>query len=192
MFMKSTLSKFTCHIFSIYTLLICLTCATYAQAGDVQTLFHEQFDESNSNIVKVNATKKQHSHGIEAIGIERTACYGTCPAYSFIVKQDGSFNYKGENYVEHVGEFTGTIPTFRLKKVLQAIDALNYASLAMQYTSDVTDMPAVYTMVVQNGQTKVIENYANVGPAHLWAIEELIDSLIEQINWDEAVSADSY
>ena len=190
MFMKSSLSKVLLVVFLLAT-------AYTASAGDIQTLFQKQFDASSSSIVESKALTSQDNHAIEsiaieAIGIERTACFGTCPAYSFIVQTDGSFKYVGENYVDHIGEYTGVIPTFRLKKVLQAIDALDFAALASQYTSNITDMPAVYTLVVQDGESKVIENYAGVGPAHLWAIEELIDSLVEQINWDEAVSADSY
>jgi len=174
------------HVFFVVFLL------TYAHAGDIQTLFQEQYDTSSANIVESNGPTSSINHSIEAVGIERTTCYGSCPAYSFIVQKDGSFKYVGENYVDRIGEYTGTIPTFRLKKVFEAIDALDFAALATQYTSNITDMPAVYTLVVQDGKPKAIENYAGVGPAQLWAIEELIDSLVEQINWDEAVSSDSY
>ena len=190
--MKSTLSNllFLIPLTVVFTMLLGLL--HYASAGDIQTIFQQNYDASGEGIVEVKRLNSQSDYGIEAIGIERTVCFGTCPAYSFIVKTDGSFKYVGENYVDNVGEYTGTIPTFRLKKVLAAIEDLEFATLATQYTVGVTDMPTVYTMVVQNGQTKVIENYAGVAPARLWAIEELIDSLVDQIKWDEVEAADSY
>ena len=42
-----------------------------------------------------------------------------------------------------------------------------------------------YTTVVMNGKRKVIRNYANAGPTTLWAIEQLIDSLMTKVKWGE-------
>jgi hypothetical protein len=56
--------------------------------------------------------------------------------------------------------------------------------LADAYTIAVTDNPTVYTTVVMNGQRKIISNYANAGPKTLWAIEELIDHLLDKATWN--------
>jgi len=190
--MKNSLSVTTFFSFvGFVSIVLLLNLLCFSHAGDIQTLFQQQLTNSDERN-KATISNNFENTGIDTIGIERTTCYGTCPAYSFIVNANGSFKYIGETHVEHVGEYTGTIATYRLTKVLGAIAELDFASYNSQYTSDVTDAPAVYTLVTQYGESKVIENYASVGPASLWAIEELIDSLIEQINWTEAVSTDSY
>jgi hypothetical protein len=45
-------------------------------------------------------------------------------------------------------------------------------------------MPAVYTSVTKRDRRKVIRNYANAGPTKLWAIEQLIDKLLLEAEWD--------
>lgn len=124
-------------------------------------------------------------YGISEIGIERTRCFGDCPAYTFIVSMDGSFRYVGEYGVEHMGEHTGTVSVGQLNQVMAFIGESGYADFQDTYSASFLDAPTVYSMVVQSGDTKVIENYGNTGPATLWAIEQLIDSLLETAEWNE-------
>lgn len=124
-------------------------------------------------------------YGISEIGLERTRCLTDCPAYTFIVARDGSFRYVGEYGVEHMGEHTGKVSVGRLNQVIAFIGESNYRDFQDTYSASFLDAPTVYSMVVQDGDTMVIENYANTGPATLWAIEQLIDSLLETAEWDE-------
>jgi hypothetical protein len=123
------------------------------------------------------------NHGITEIGIERTPCYGTCPIYTFIIKSDGTFRYKGEKFVERAGEFTGTIPVWHFHQLAQFIRDSGYAELENGYARAVTDNPTTYTMVVMSGERKTVSNYANAGPTKLWAIEQLIDDLMSKARW---------
>ena len=124
-------------------------------------------------------------YGISEIGIERTRCFGDCPAYTFIVAQDGSFRYVGQYGVEHMGEHTGKVSVGRLNQVMAFIGESGYITYEDTYSASFLDAPTVYSMMVQEGDTKVIENYGNTGPATLWAIEQMIDSLLETAEWDE-------
>jgi len=124
------------------------------------------------------------NHGITEIGIERSACYGTCPIYTFIIKSDGTFRYKGIKYVEREGESTGTVPVWYFHQLAQFIRDSGYTELQDGYRRAVTDNPTTYTMVVMNGKRKIISNYANAGPTKLWAIEQLIDDLMSKAKWD--------
>lgn len=123
------------------------------------------------------------NHGISEIGIERTRCYGACPAYTFIVKSDGTFRYKGIEYVERKGEFIGTVPVGDFHALANFIKDSGYMELEEAYTRGVTDNPTTFTMVVMNGKRKTIRNYANAGPTKLWAIEQLIDKLMNKAKW---------
>ncbi len=120
---------------------------------------------------------------ISAVGIERLRCYAGCPAYTFIVKADGTFRYTGDYGVERLGDYTGTVSRGRLNQVLRAIDDIGFGTFQDTYRAAFLDGPTVYTMVVADGDTKVIENYGNSGPGALWAVEQLIDSLLETAEW---------
>lgn len=125
------------------------------------------------------------NHGITEIGIERTACFGTCPVYTFIIKSDGTFRYKGNRYVERLGDFTGKVPVWYFHQLAQFIRDSGYMELNDGYTCGVTDNPTTYTMVVMNGTRKTVSNYAQAGPTKLWAVEELIDDLMSKAKWDD-------
>jgi len=125
------------------------------------------------------------NHGITEIGIERTGCYGTCPAYTFIVKNDGTFRYKGEKYVERIGDFTGTISIWEFHELAQFIRDSAFMELQDNYSDMVTDSSTVFTMVVANGKRKTVSNYAGTGPTKLWAMEQCIDKLMEKAKWND-------
>ncbi|HWW00464.1 MAG TPA: DUF6438 domain-containing protein [Candidatus Acidoferrum sp.] len=124
------------------------------------------------------------NHGVTEIGIERSACYGTCPIYTFIIKSDGTFRYHGVKHVEREGESSGAIPVRYFHQLAQFISDSGYMELADDYSRAVTDNPTTYTMVVMNGKRKTVSNYANAGPTRLWAIEQLIDDLMTKARWD--------
>src|ERR1041385_702463 len=129
------------------------------------------------------------NHGITEIGIERTRCFGSCPSYTFIIKSDGTFRYKGDAYVERKGEFSGTISVWYFHPLAQFIRDSGYMELEDSYTRMVTDNPTTYTMVVMGGKRKTVNNYANAGPTKLWAIEQLIDDLMTKAKWDGSQKA---
>ena len=122
---------------------------------------------------------------ISEIGIERTRCYANCPAYTFIIQADGTFRYTGEYGVERLGEYTGTVEQGTLNQVLRFIDESDFMSFNSSYTTPFLDSATTYTLVTKNDEQKVIENYANAGPATLWAIEKLVEGLLETAIWDE-------
>jgi len=121
---------------------------------------------------------------ISEIGIERTNCLTNCPVYTFIVQADGRFRYNGIANVERLGEHTGTVEVGRLQQVLRYAEAIGFMSLQDTYQNSSLDNPATYTMVTLNGETKVILNYANTAPPTVWALEQLLEGLLEDASWD--------
>ena len=122
---------------------------------------------------------------ISEIGIERTRCLVNCPAYTLIIQKDGTFRYTGEYGVERLGEHTGMVDKGTLNQVLQFVDESNFMDFQNSYTTPFLDSATTYTLVTKKGEQKVVENYANAGPATLWAIETLIAGLLETATWEE-------
>ena len=124
------------------------------------------------------------NHGIAEIGIERGGCHGTCPIYTLILKSDGTFTYKGVQFVEKVGVFTGTIPVYRFNQLAQFIRDSGFADLQDGYGEIGDDRETVYTTVVMNGKRKVVMNQGSAGPSKLWAVEQLTDlALAHEATW---------
>jgi Domain of unknown function (DUF6438) len=134
--------------------------------------------------IKLTGSPVRSDPGIDEIGIERTQCLTNCPAYTLIIKKDGSFRYTGEYGVERIGDYTGKLSVGLLNQVMRFINESLYLAFDDTYSSPFLDGPTTYTMVKKGNEIKVIENYAGSGPATLWAIEQLIDSLLETAEWD--------
>lgn len=123
-------------------------------------------------------------HGVTEIGIERTACFGTCPTYLFIAYSDGRFRYEGYKHIERKGAYSGTFHPRDFHQLARYVKEIGYMELHDRYKFPGTDSPTTYTMVVMNGQRKTISNYGGGGPAKLWALEQLIGNMMSNANWD--------
>jgi Domain of unknown function (DUF6438) len=124
------------------------------------------------------------NHGIDEIGLERTRCLSNCPAYTVMISADGTFRYTGEYGVEHLGDHTGKVSVGQLNQVMSFINEAGFTEFETSYSAAFLDAPTSYVMVKKGRDTKVIENYANSGPATLWAIEQLIDDLLGTAEWN--------
>ena len=158
-----------------------LTCWT-AFSGELSDYYFKHAT-NRLDFPKSRPSRPATNNGITEIGIERTVCFGSCPAYTFIVGSDGNFRYKGERHVELTGEFTGKVSVKEFNQLAQFILDSDYLDLKDSYHPMVTDQPTVFTTVVANGKRKVVSNYANGGPTKLWAIEQLIDHLMMTAEW---------
>ncbi len=122
---------------------------------------------------------------IERIGYEALACRGVCEAFTVIIAADGSFEYVGEANVERLGRHTGRLDSFAVEQLMRYVDAIDYASLSDTYASPFADVQTTYTMVDYGGSdVKVIQNQGGSAPVTIWALGELIVSLLEDAHWD--------
>jgi Domain of unknown function (DUF6438) len=172
-------------------------------AGELATLHHELTkdapaeaapEKSTLNLpegvalapgMKGGGLPDRRNHGIDEIGLERTQCYAGCPAYTVIIKADGTFRYTGVSEVERVGDYTGTVSVGQLNQLMSFINESLFMGFQDSYTASFLDAATSYVMVKKGSETKVIENYANTAPTTVWAIEQLIDDLLETAKWDE-------
>jgi hypothetical protein len=172
---------------------VILTGSLLALGGEISDIHRKQVRDSPIDSRKSRSHDEVNStdHGITEVGIERTACFGTCPIYTLIIKSDGTFRYKGVEYVERKGEFTGTLPVEYFHRLAQFIRDSGYMELDDEYRLSATTRPSAttYTMVVRNGKRKTVSNYRNAGPTKLWAIESLIDDLLRNAQWRDSQKA---
>ena len=90
----------------------------------------------------------------------------------------------GDAHVERKGKFTGKVHLWRLARLLQYVRGIDYFALDERYQVGATDQDTVFTTVLKGDQRKTISNYGNAGPIRLWALQELIDRLLVDAEWD--------
>lgn len=121
---------------------------------------------------------------IERLGFEALPCRGTCPAFTVVFQADGTFRYVGERHVARLGEGSGRVPTHALEQVMRYVEAIGFRELADTYPTRFADVATTYTMVDWGDAVKVVENQGGSAPATVWGLEQLLQGLLREAQWD--------
>lgn len=120
------------------------------------------------------------------VTLERTPCFGTCPAYTVQLFANGDVSYYGAHFVKDTGAATGHATTSSILELQNTCQSSGFFTMNSIYDDvGVTDCPWMYTTVTLNGTTKLIRDYAcaSSAPAALRSYEKLIDSLLNTKQW---------
>jgi len=114
--------------------------------------------------------------------IERTACYGTCPAYIIKVYKSGYVTYEGINFVKNEGMFYARVSEGVLDLLLSKAKEVNYSAFKNEFNEGMTDIPSTITQVRLDGKIKQVTNRGG-DDQQLIEFEKYFDSLFANINW---------
>ena len=121
---------------------------------------------------------------IKSVSIKRSGCYGPCPVYSLTLNLHGTSKYKGIQYVDKKGNYTGKISIWNYGKLCYFIEKIGFKKLASEYSSRATDLPSVTIEVnYKNGNQKKVYDYGNQGPIEFWVLTKAIDGIKNEIDW---------
>jgi hypothetical protein len=126
------------------------------------------------------------------ITLERTTCFGTCPAYKITVTGDGSVEYQGKDFVRVKGTVHSSVDASEIDQLIQAFLDAKYFELRDTYRSfkspdgvehtEPGDLPTTYTSIKLNGRYKRIENHIGA-PQVLSGLEDQIDEVVRSKRW---------
>jgi hypothetical protein len=130
-----------------------------------------------------------------AVRLERSGCYGNCPAYKLTIHGDGRVEYEGADNVKVKGKKDAVIDLADVKRIVSEFDKAAYFSIE-QFTEEkcsctlCTDMPTATTEIQVKGTSHRVEYYFGCGcaPKALWALEEAIDKIARTEQWTGDVS----
>jgi len=112
-------------------------------------------------------------------------CGEGCASFSVVFQADGTVSYFGYEHVTHLGKREGRINSHSFEQLARFVVELGFPDLHRTYSSTVTDHQATYFLVVIDKKKEVVMNYAEAGPAGLWALEKVIDNLLSQVEWSQ-------
>ena len=110
------------------------------------------------------------------ITLERTTCFGSCPAYTLSIAGDGTVTYTGRSYVRVTGERTWKIEPAAVEALARDMERAGYFRLKDRYKAPITDLPTTRTSLRIGDRTKSIEDYFGA-PDTLQALERRIDEV---------------
>ena len=109
--------------------------------------------------------------------MQKTPCYGPCPAYEATIMENGNITFVGwRNLPIHDNDTVQLSLTQNELKLLRAdIAALNYPSLQTVYSSEWTDSPSTYLTFYQDGKEAKKIKHQTGGPDALLKFMENLD-----------------
>jgi ankyrin repeat protein len=111
--------------------------------------------------------------------LERTRCYGACPAYKVSIAGDGTVIYDGISSVALTGQHTAHIESSAVTGLLDRFRAANFLTALPSYRGNWTDNPTQTLTLSIDGETKKVVDYVGVNAGLPWAVRELEDAVDE-------------
>jgi len=121
------------------------------------------------------------------ITLQRTGCYGRCPAYIVSISTDG-VEFDGRHYVVAVGKHTDQIAPDRVRELAKRFLEADLYSMDGCYRAGVTDNPTYELTISIDGHQKVVQDYVGswVGmPAIITELEDEVDAVADTPRWIE-------
>lgn len=114
--------------------------------------------------------------------LERTPCFGKCPAYTITVRRDGSATYVGRSNTEREGTYTGQVDQAIMVKLLDKAKSIGFFDMEDKYDGPVTDLPSTIIRVNADGKDKkVVGRYKT--PSSFKPFAQFADSLLLPLEW---------
>lgn len=112
-----------------------------------------------------------------SIFLERTGCFGTCPAYVAILRNDGTVYFCGRYYVQAAGWREGRITREQFDTLVERFRKADFFSLDDEYFTEVTDNPTYLLGINVDGRSKVVLDYVGLEAGMPSAVTELQDAV---------------
>jgi len=121
------------------------------------------------------------------IVLQRSGCFGNCPAYSVKVST-GGIDYEGYSDVVASGHHVDTIQPSKVRELARQFVADDFYSMNEVYRAAVTDNPTYGLSITIDGREKQVEDYVGswVGmPAVITELENKVDEFAQARRWIE-------
>ncbi len=114
--------------------------------------------------------------------LERTPCFGKCPAYTVTIMADGTARYKGRSNAPREGEFTGKVDKATMQALFDRATAIGFFGYQDKYDSQVTDIPSTIIRLNADGKDKKVLGRVKTPPAFK-PFAAYADSLLAPVVW---------
>lgn len=119
------------------------------------------------------------------VKLERTSCFGTCPAYIVEVDRSGSVGYEGRANVCTPGRASDRVSTEIIAELRQAITDSRFRETSERCCDcPVADAPSAVITVADGAQPKtIVVSDGCAGPSPVRALADKFDVLLNTERW---------
>ena len=145
---------------------------------------------ASSVIVGCRDVAKPRKLSSVSITLERTPCYGICPAYTVTLHGNGAVEYFGKSRVDMPGSQKGSVDPRHVLDLLQTLKEIHFFELQERYFEDCSDLPTAIVTLREDGRFKQVSNYyggcerKTSGPqVDLAKLSGQIDAIAQSSRW---------
>lgn len=114
-------------------------------------------DVDNSGEDKVAEKKVVKTGKLEIITFSKSSCYGTCPAYTATITEEGDIDFNGRAHTPLIGSHMLKTNDQFLENVMRKAEEIKFFSLNDKYDNKfVTDIPSTTLKIQTNKNDKSI------------------------------------
>jgi len=129
------------------------------------------------------AKKASKTPSVTYVKMERTACFGRCPAYMVEIYKNGLIRYTGRQFTEYTGVYESNIGSKEATKLLKKFADNRVDTCREVYDNNIPDLPGLYFGFKINGKDKTIAN-ASFGPKYFGTLSNEVDKYAKPgIGW---------
>jgi hypothetical protein len=128
----------------------------------------------------VSPATAQQDQGL--IALERTLCFGSCPAYLLQIDSSGAVSFQQGPPSNRHEERTSRITTEQIADLMAGFTSIHFFELNDVYPPILTDGQQTYIQVSLGGKTKRITHFGN-GPTELRELERKVEVVANIHQW---------
>lgn len=141
----------------------------------VLTACAQQKKTSSSTTTQATISNKQAKQ-LNYIGMERTACFGRCPAYLIELYPDGLVRYTSRHFTEYEGIFEKNIGAEKTQAIITEFKNYKVDTCRDMYDAYIQDLPGItYTLKFGTIEKRIL--HAEFGPGFLKTMADKIDKI---------------
>jgi Domain of unknown function (DUF6438) len=118
--------------------------------------------------------------------LQRTPCFGQCPAFKIQLFDDGKVVYEGRAYCKRMGTHKATASPELIKAIQQKASDIKYLTFSEKYPkgeSMITDIPTTISYIKVGSESKMIYNNYDA-PTELIEFERWLEQQFEGLKWE--------
>jgi len=120
----------------------------------------------------------------DRIELERSECFGTCPAFVLQLHRDGRATWEGRAFTEPGGPAVGEVGLHSFARICWYVEQLDLERLAGSYRATWTcDRTTHLRLVKPDGETVVFEDYGDRAPLEVLVLADLLERIALQNGW---------
>ncbi|MEZ5015969.1 MAG: DUF6438 domain-containing protein [Flavipsychrobacter sp.] len=131
---------------------------------------------NNTTTKATTNSSTKTANDITSVTMERTSCFGRCPAYKTEIFSDGTVKYTSRSFTKYEGVYTSTIKTKEVSKLFAEMAAYQIDTCSAEYESLIADVPGIIFHIMRGEKDQEIMN-AHFGPSYLKSLAKRIDEL---------------